>query len=1075
MMQADGGRPASRQDSTGRNGAKADSHGAEAGLVDSAALQEKAAATFKAFDKENRNSLDHEGMMAALTELGVLNGITAKKLNDILSFGADGHAQKRSYNAAEFISFFERLASYQAKQARSERIKAHSRMPEVPEGSEQDEIMQKVFLNYCKYTVGQGRSTYDENDPKMSSTQFVKLCQDLGLVQPNGPLNVVTVDVIFHKCKPTGGRRFGVKEFLQALVAAAEDSKINVFERVAVLGGQLKPNKTFVAPQAVVFRQETRAYTPLTVPAAGLDGTVPRAPFTGEEGSQGLGDYAAGGMRDRSYQKRSGQMGGEDGDDHAAEAAPKIPPKPPGGARGNSLDDLAARLEACEKADIDLQVAVKGINHVVSKEVARGLKETASAVVKESVSSQLGAMVKKMLVEGDMTTQIQASITQSMATMISGVMERLKGLESREEALNKRLAAAEAKGGLSVAAAPGKAAPAKKMTPEETAKAAAQKQADEIAISKVNPATGLSRLEQIEEQQAKVTQSLAFTQGLRADFDSRTSALEKTVKALQAEAEDLKSNNRKLTFQLENMTATAAEAAAAAAAAAASAATSGPDSPFFQFNQKQLFFEQKLNQLQMSIAKSSAENAAIAPADALDALEAAVNNNLDLLHKTLNDKIIELQEARKAVESKVDTLQLNDTSKMLEKFVTSLEQKVAATNSQIKVVQEEAKAKSVELERRITAADRAQQEFTHMVKSLKIGQEARGVATEKKEPEGAGASSAVAEDLIKQMKTVLQDMNTFKADYQSAMMLIKGDFVHLEARVNAVENDKDPSRLSSYAPIVEVRELENHIMARVSLQGDEMTALARTVNDVIQDVTTINNKLTENTWQTRVTSAGGGMTPDVLKDIEKQLQAHLNTVYQDMLAQLEARWATSDALKSSQDQSRANDEAILMAVKELDKRFYEKVDLQNEALLKMAKQVDQLQQFVKDNDRPAGNSYGVPMSANPMMMGGYRGLSSNMSMAGRDLMNMATNLQSVSGPMMPSNPLPYLPEDPNEAQQGAPVPNNAPQFAPPAFQMNLSAVPMGPGSAGSHHSMHSPGSAGSRAVPGSGGQGPPNQ
>lgn len=51
--------------------------------------------------------------------------------------------------------------------------------------------MKKVFLNYCKYTVGQGRSTYDENDPKMSSTQFVKLCQDLGLVQPNGEHAVV--------------------------------------------------------------------------------------------------------------------------------------------------------------------------------------------------------------------------------------------------------------------------------------------------------------------------------------------------------------------------------------------------------------------------------------------------------------------------------------------------------------------------------------------------------------------------------------------------------------------------------------------------------------------------------------------------------------------------------------------------------------------------------------------------------------------------------------------------------------------------------------------------------------------
>ena len=49
--------------------------------------------------------------------------------------------------------------------------------------------------------------------------------------------------------------------------------------------------------------------------------------------------------------------------------------------------------------------------------------------------------------------------------------------------------------------------------------------------------------------------------------------------------------------------------------------------------------------------------------------------------------------------------------------------------------------------------------------------------------------------------------------------------------------------------------------------------------------------MTENTqWQTRVANAtGGAVTPEVLKDIEKQLQAHLNTVYQDMLGQLEAR------------------------------------------------------------------------------------------------------------------------------------------------------------------------------------------
>ncbi len=31
-----------------------------------------------------------------------------------------------------------------------------------------------------------------------------------------GPLNVVTVDVIFHKCKPVGGRRLQYPHYLKA-------------------------------------------------------------------------------------------------------------------------------------------------------------------------------------------------------------------------------------------------------------------------------------------------------------------------------------------------------------------------------------------------------------------------------------------------------------------------------------------------------------------------------------------------------------------------------------------------------------------------------------------------------------------------------------------------------------------------------------------------------------------------------------------------------------------------------------------------------------------------------------------
>ncbi len=104
--------------------------------------------------------------------------------------------------------------------ARNERIMNRIKMPGPPEGAEHNELIKRTFVNYCKYTVGQvrcvlpahdtcyppsrmlqGRLNFDEQNPKMSSTQFVKLCQDLALVNPTGPLNVVTIDIIFHKCK----------------------------------------------------------------------------------------------------------------------------------------------------------------------------------------------------------------------------------------------------------------------------------------------------------------------------------------------------------------------------------------------------------------------------------------------------------------------------------------------------------------------------------------------------------------------------------------------------------------------------------------------------------------------------------------------------------------------------------------------------------------------------------------------------------------------------------------------------------------------------------------------------------
>lgn len=140
---------------------------------------EKAVQIFRKYDSACRNWLDHHTMMAALTELGVIEGLTQKKLAEIVSFGGSDMSKDRKYKVSEFMGFYDKLSQYQAKAARSNNIKDMSRMPGVPEGAEKNETLKRVFVNYCKYTVGQGRSAFDVNDPKMSSTQFVKLCQDL--------------------------------------------------------------------------------------------------------------------------------------------------------------------------------------------------------------------------------------------------------------------------------------------------------------------------------------------------------------------------------------------------------------------------------------------------------------------------------------------------------------------------------------------------------------------------------------------------------------------------------------------------------------------------------------------------------------------------------------------------------------------------------------------------------------------------------------------------------------------------------------------------------------------------------
>lgn len=87
---------------------------------------------------------------------------------------------------------------------------------------------------------------------------------------PTGPLNVVTVDLIFHKCKPIGGRRFHFPHYLKALAAIAQDSGHNVFELIGLLGMQIKPH-------ALVFEKPLVSEVWVDTSARGARASRPRA------------------------------------------------------------------------------------------------------------------------------------------------------------------------------------------------------------------------------------------------------------------------------------------------------------------------------------------------------------------------------------------------------------------------------------------------------------------------------------------------------------------------------------------------------------------------------------------------------------------------------------------------------------------------------------------------------------------------------------------------------------------------------------------------------------------------------
>ncbi|KAG1660354.1 hypothetical protein FOA52_014407 [Chlamydomonas sp. UWO 241] len=328
----------------------------------------------------------------------------------------------------------------------------------------------------------------------------------------------------------------------------------------------------------------------------------------------------------------------------------------------------------------------------------------------------------------------------------------------------------------------------------------------------------------------------------------------------------------------------------------------------------------------------------------------------------LRQRLADVERGQKQLSGEVEGLKLSgsdwrDTSGRLEKAIHALGSKAALLN-------ETQSAKGLELERRLAGVERHRHELEESIVSMQAAQDAmlEEMTTMQAAAGGQGSRHSAPsrpttanpdENLLRatqrELRALAEDYNGFRArmesNFDTAIMFIKGDLEQLEGRIAAVEATRE-------LVLVELRQLENHVLARLGFVGDDVEAVRRTVNDVVGDLSVLASKVIAPSRQAGDPgdNTSGMVPPGALADLEVQLQAHLDALFQGMLSVTEAKFASAESLKHATDKCRANDDVILKALKEVDRRLHERVGSHDELFLRMARQVDIVQRYLQQKD-----------------------------------------------------------------------------------------------------------------------------
>ncbi|PNW78958.1 hypothetical protein CHLRE_09g395769v5 [Chlamydomonas reinhardtii] len=213
------------------------------------AINERATAIFSSHKHKVSGMLEAPQGLYALALVGAMLGLNQKQLDSELQMAQK--VGRRALSFEDFMTAVEAMVSLHGALAQQQ-VK---RLP----NNDMSKALRSAFDMYTKLNVG----GFVGGDSRMNSNQFTKMCTDAGMMEPNGPASVSTLQLSWASCKATfGSTRLQYSQFLKILGALAAELSGDVMLLVAGLGLQLPT----VPPLRNGFRKPDAGEVNLNVP-----------------------------------------------------------------------------------------------------------------------------------------------------------------------------------------------------------------------------------------------------------------------------------------------------------------------------------------------------------------------------------------------------------------------------------------------------------------------------------------------------------------------------------------------------------------------------------------------------------------------------------------------------------------------------------------------------------------------------------------------------------------------------------------------------------------------------------------